>query len=74
MPSAFFSSVIPHSFATLVGKKKLPMVLQTKIARQKKKSRLKYTDGFIPSVSVKYQQTITVGQVVGDCEICTKLL
>ena len=28
------------------------MVLQTEIARQKKVSRLKYTDGFIPSVIV----------------------
>jgi hypothetical protein len=28
------------------------MVLQTEIARQKKFSRLKYTDGFIPSVIV----------------------
>jgi hypothetical protein len=27
-------------------KKHLPMVLQTEIARQKKVSRLKYTDGF----------------------------
>jgi len=28
------------------------MILQTEIARQKKVSRLKYTDGFIPSVIV----------------------
>jgi hypothetical protein len=28
------------------------MVLQTEIARQKKVSRLKYTDGFIPLVIV----------------------
>jgi hypothetical protein len=33
-------------------KKHLPMVLQTEIARKKKVSRLKYTDGFIPSVIV----------------------
>jgi hypothetical protein len=41
---------------------------------QKKNSRLKYTDGFIPSVSVNYRQNISIGQGDGDCEICTKLL
>jgi hypothetical protein len=61
---------MPHSVA-----KQLPMVLQTEITRQKKKiSPLKYTDGFIPSVSVNYRHNIFIGQVVGDCEICTKLL
>jgi hypothetical protein len=39
--SAFLSSVIPNSIAKSVGKKKqLPMVLQTKIVRQKKKFAL----------------------------------
>jgi hypothetical protein len=33
-------------------KKHLLIVLQTEIARQKKVSRLKYIDGFIPSVIV----------------------
>jgi hypothetical protein len=67
---------MPHSIATLVGKKKqLPMVLQTEIAHTKKtSSRLKYIDGFIPSMSVNYRHNISVGQGVGDCEICTKLL
>jgi hypothetical protein len=60
---------MPHSIA-----KQLPVVLQTEITRQKKNSRLKYTDRFIPSVSVNYRHNISVGQVVGDCEICTKLL
>jgi hypothetical protein len=46
-------SVIPNSIAKSVGKKKhLPMVLQTEIARKKKVSRMKYTDGFIPLVIV----------------------
>jgi hypothetical protein len=51
------------------------MVLQTEIAHKKKtSSRLKYIDGFIPSMSVNYRHNISVGQGVGDCEICTKLL
>jgi len=46
-------SLIPHSIAKAVGKKKiLPMVLQTEIARQKTTSRWNITDGFIPSVIV----------------------
>jgi hypothetical protein len=74
MPSAFLSSVIPHSVATLVGKKKIADGFADENCSPKKNSRLKYTNGFIPSVSVKYKKTITVGQVVDDCEICTKLL
>jgi hypothetical protein len=52
--SAFLSSVIPYSVAISVGKikKHLLMVLQMEIARKKKVSRLKYTDGFSPSVIV----------------------
>jgi hypothetical protein len=77
--SAFLSSVIPNSIAKSVGKKKqLPMVLQTKIVRQKKNSRLKYTDGLIPSVIVAYpvnilqlpikcQWTISLSKVIGEC-------
>jgi hypothetical protein len=66
---------MPHSVATLVGKKKqLPMVLQAEIARQKNNSLLKYTNAFIPLVSVNYRQNISISQGIGDCEICTKLL
>jgi len=50
------------------------MVLQAEIARQKNNSLLKYTNGFIPLVSVNYRQNISVSQGIGDCEICTKLL
>jgi hypothetical protein len=50
------------------------MVLETEIARKKNNFRLKYTDGFILSVSVNYRQNISVSQGDGDCEICTKLL
>jgi hypothetical protein len=75
---AFLSSVIPNSVAKSVGKKKkLPMVLQREIAREKKNSRLKYTDGCIPSVIVAYpvnifqlpvkcRRTISLCEFVGE--------
>jgi hypothetical protein len=46
----------------------LPIVLQTEFARQKKVSRLKYTDRF-SSVGdiVIYRRIHTVGKVVGEC-------
>jgi hypothetical protein len=54
------------------------MVLQMKIAHQKKISRLKYIDGLIPSVIVAYpvnifhlpvkcRRTIALGNFVGEC-------
>jgi hypothetical protein len=65
---------MPHSVAKLVGKKNNYRWFYRRKLRTKKNSRLKYTDGFIPSVSVNYRQNISVGQGDGDCEICTKLL
>jgi hypothetical protein len=49
-------------------KNHLSMVLQTEFARQKKVSRLKYTDGFY-SVGdiVIYRWLRTVGKFVGEC-------
>jgi len=61
------------SVAKFIGKKKLSMVLQTKITRQKK-FPLEIYRWIILSVRVNYRQNISVGQAVGDCEICTKLL
>jgi hypothetical protein len=60
------------------------MVLQTEIARQKKYSCLKYTNGFIPSVIVAYpvnifqlpvkcRRTVSLCKFVGKCGISTTL-
>jgi hypothetical protein len=49
-PSAFLSSVIPHSVAISVGKTKKPFAdgfTDGICAPKKKDSRLKYTDGFL---------------------------
>ena len=50
------------------------MVLQTEIARKKKFPLEIYRRIYSIGECVKYRQTISIGQVVGDCEICTKLL
>ena len=44
------------------------MVLQTEVARQKKVSRLKYTDGFyFVGDIVIYRRLLTVSKIVGEC-------
>jgi hypothetical protein len=48
------NTTIHHYIGRQHKKKHLPMVLQTEIARKKKIFRLKYTNGFIPSVIVWY--------------------
>jgi len=69
-PSAFLSSVIPHSIAILIGNTKKPFAdgFTYGIWAQKKVSRLKYTDGFY-SVDdiVIYRRPRTIGSFVGEC-------
>jgi hypothetical protein len=62
-PSAFLSSVIPHSIAKAVCKKKktLTMVLQTEIALQKKKFPLEiYRRIYSVGECMQYRQTIFI--------------
>ena len=50
-PSAFLSLVLPNSIANSVGKKNIyRWFYRQKLRAKKKVSRLKYTDGFIPSM------------------------
>jgi len=70
-PSAFPSSVIPHSVAISVGKTKKPFAdgFTDGICAQKEKdSRLKYTDGFLGRrYIVIYRRTVTVSKSIGEC-------
>ena len=51
------------------------MVLPTEIARKKKKFPLEiYRRIYSVGECMQYRQTISVGKLVIDCEICAKLL
>ena len=70
-PSAFPSSVIPHSVGISVGKTKKPFpdgFTDGICAQKKKDSRLKYTDGFLFRWwYCNYRRKISVGNNVGEC-------
>jgi len=70
-PSAFLSSVIPHSVAISVENTKKSFVdgFTDEICAPKKKiSRLKYTDGFYSIGDiVSYRRKRIVGNFVGEC-------
>jgi len=70
-PSAFPSSVIPHSFAISVGKTKKPFAdgfTDGICAPKKKDSRLKYTDGFLVRRDIVIdRRKLSVGKSVGEC-------
>jgi hypothetical protein len=78
-PSAFLSSVIPHFVVKAVGKKKhCRWFYRQKLRAKKKSSCLKYTDGFIPLVSVcntdKLLSSINSSVIVKCyCEMPTEL-
>ena len=59
---------IPSVYWSKKQKNHLPTVLQTERARQKKDSRLKYTDGFLfRQWHCNYRRKIYVGTSVGEC-------
>jgi hypothetical protein len=70
--SVRFPFVSDFPFRRYIGwknkKNHLPMILQMEFVRQKKDSRLKYTDGFLGRrYIVIYRRTVTVGKFVGEC-------